>query len=317
MGSRVPCPILLGQLLRRLPVIGSLMVAGCAPRAQRELELHDVAVVQMPPLSAVRGANVNADGDVIVWTDSSVAVFGTKSGSITIVCPNSRRLPVAAAFAPHGAIEVVDSVSSTVGRRTADGECANLFRVAGNVAVVSGVRLTMGWVLGVVDSLGRQGFVGVDSAGEHGWEVWAAGVPGDPRMSAAAQLTLAAPNRFVATSIRWPFSWISYGWGSVGSDSGSFLPIAKEGVTSAVTPRWAGLPTIALDSGFLQVLADPSSDARILVRYDEHGKPERASLLDGALGMMSSLPSARLVVGLRRTDRLEVVVYGWGWRRRR
>jgi hypothetical protein len=73
-------------------------------------------------------------------------------------------------------------------------------------------------------------------------------------------------------------------------------------------PTWFSLPTVPLDDGLLQVIANPASDERVMVRYARNGEASKVIVLDGALELLASAPRAK---ALRRTDKLEVVLYRW------
>jgi hypothetical protein len=82
---------------------------------------------------------------------------------------------------------------------------------------------------------------------------------------------------------------------------------------STAASRLIALPVVQLDSGFLQLFADPASDLRVLVVYRRDGARQRVSVIDASLGVLTTAPQRRMLVALRESDRSELVVYGWRW----
>lgn len=74
-----------------------------------------------------------------------------------------------------------------------------------------------------------------------------------------------------------------------------------------------GTGIFALDSGFIQILVDPKSDLRLVVRYAQNGAPEAVESLSTAFGILDTEPACKVLLALRRTDRLELVWYLWRW----
>lgn len=151
--------------------------------------------------------------------------------------------------------------------------------------------------------------------------VVATGRNGDPAALRRGYLTAAGRNA-ILSSLQWPFAWMSVdarGLKTTAAEpAGDWTHTVTSGKFSGPAIQdsirgWVGLSTVKLDQGFLQTLADPRSDRRVFVLYDNNGHVVRATSVDVAMAAVASEPRARLLLFLRRTDRLELVVYRWHW----
>jgi hypothetical protein len=71
---------------------------------------------------------------------------------------------------------------------------------------------------------------------------------------------------------------------------------------------------LSVEGGFLQVLGDMTSTKRHLVLFNEAGSPVRTSEIPIPFGILATNVHSSTLLALRRTDRLEVVLYGYSWR---
>jgi hypothetical protein len=75
------------------------------------------------------------------------------------------------------------------------------------------------------------------------------------------------------------------------------------------------MPAVVLgDAGILQVLTDPTSDARVLVRYDGTGTAVQTRMLQAPLGFVGAAVNTNTVTALRKLNREEIIKYRWSWR---
>jgi hypothetical protein len=118
------------------------------------------------------------------------------------------------------------------------------------------------------------------------------------------------PRGIIVSSRHFPFAW------STAADSGA-RPVTGR-VPAGNEPYygndpWIGTGVFALDSGFVQVLADLASDRRHLVIYDSSGVFRRRRAIDVPFGILDTAPDRRQLLALRRTDRVEILTYEWTW----
>ena len=110
-----------------------------------------------------------------------------------------------------------------------------------------------------------------------------------------------------------------FAWSTVAEDGG---PGASGRIPAGNEPYyendpWVGTGVFALDSGFVQVLADLASDRRHLVIYDSSGAFRRRRAIDVPFGILDTVPDRRQLLALRRTDRVKILTYEWTWQPRR
>ncbi|MGQ0702015.1 MAG: hypothetical protein ACT4PM_02650 [Gemmatimonadales bacterium] len=74
---------------------------------------------------------------------------------------------------------------------------------------------------------------------------------------------------------------------------------------------WYALPVVDLDQGYLQVLADLSSDKRRFSVFNDSGNIIRTRDVVAPIGIFTR--DARRLLGMRFTDAPEIVEYGWRW----
>lgn len=76
---------------------------------------------------------------------------------------------------------------------------------------------------------------------------------------------------------------------------------------------WIGLGVFDIGNGYLQVLANPGSDDRVLVLFDRSGKELRSTFLHAPWGPAAVLADPPWLVALRNANPPEVVIYRWRW----
>jgi hypothetical protein len=97
------------------------------------------------------------------------------------------------------------------------------------------------------------------------------------------------------------------------SNSASTIPDAAAEQTR---PLWYGLPILALENGYTQVVADLRSDRRRIERWDSSGVHVGTSLVNAPIGLIATLPSRRRALGLRGGTTYDLVVFEWSWQKR-
>jgi len=112
----------------------------------------------------------------------------------------------------------------------------------------------------------------------------------------------------------WPFEWVALDTTGRVTLRARAIAITSGRSLDTTFVEWVGLPVVPLDRGFLQTLADPRSDRRILVLFGKHGQVLRQTGFGVPFGILAALPERRLLLALRRTDLTEIVTYRWDWR---
>ena len=80
-------------------------------------------------------------------------------------------------------------------------------------------------------------------------------------------------------------------------------------------PNWLALSAFHLAPGVLQVVADVTTDRRLLVTYDAGGGMLSQRMVAAPFGFVATASKAPLVLALRTFEDSELVVYSWRWRR--
>ncbi len=81
-------------------------------------------------------------------------------------------------------------------------------------------------------------------------------------------------------------------------------------------PRWMGLSALSVAPGVVQVIADVTSDDRLLVTYDDRGDVVSSRVLQAPFGLVAVASHARILAALRTFEASEIVLYSWRWRLR-
>ena len=75
-----------------------------------------------------------------------------------------------------------------------------------------------------------------------------------------------------------------------------------------------GLSALSVAPGVIQVIADVTSDDRLLVTYDDRGDVASSRVLQAPFGLIAVAPHAQILAALRTFDVSEIVLYSWRWR---
>ncbi|MDT8369845.1 MAG: hypothetical protein RQ745_11595 [Longimicrobiales bacterium] len=94
----------------------------------------------------------------------------------------------------------------------------------------------------------------------------------------------------------------------IGAVSGSVPDMSRLPAYAAPPrpPRWAGLPLLKVEGGFLRVVSDLRSDTRRFEHWDEFGEHEETVVIHEPIGFSGSSPDGRYLLGLSGRS---VVVY--------
>ncbi|WP_419936739.1 hypothetical protein [Candidatus Palauibacter sp.] len=273
------------------------------------------------------GALSPRGGGSVFWSSDTVWIASPDDPRVHPICAEMVRAPMGAAFIDDGAptnslaVEIVDAgVERAAGPRLirfSDGEC----RPASWTAPEPNRPLSH-------DSK-RWVFVGKTGPGlptgtpktqvtllrTDGHAVSPATIELKARWSDSMAVVLSGTSRgIIVTSRFFPFSWSATRTKT--REAGRMivagqLPASNE--LHYANDPWVGTGVFALDSGFVQVLADLRSDRRHLVIYASSGAFKRRRVLDVPFGILDTEPHRHELLALRRTDRLEILTYQWSW----
>lgn len=116
----------------------------------------------------------------------------------------------------------------------------------------------------------------------------------------------------VLSSLKPPFAWASLDWRGETIVRGrpfSVDTVLRNDSVAVSSPRLVGMATRAIDDGFIQLLADPRSDLRVLVLYSDKGRRSRVTTVGVSLGFLDFNLDRGHMLALRRTNMSELVTY--------
>lgn len=288
-----------------------LIVAFAMPlTAQRaRLQLVQENIVQVPHGVDVTGASLSPDGSVLFWSRDGQTVWSARNGSSRRLCPDVRVTPVAAAQTDSGHVEIVNGSTSEIIRVGLSGECEvrSRFGRANALKAAAYDPMASEWRALEIDTSGIAVIIA-----DRGDGIELARLEGDVWRRIDTMHFRFTRQGLLLTSVRWPFAWRLLRFDGRVLASGQ--PFESDAVmthgedTSSVS-QWRGLATYQTDEGFLQVVADPRSDARVFALYDNAGSTHTTTMVDISLGILDfELRSKRLLM-LRRINGLELVTY--------
>ncbi|MCY3809866.1 MAG: hypothetical protein OXG58_10680 [Gemmatimonadetes bacterium] len=81
-------------------------------------------------------------------------------------------------------------------------------------------------------------------------------------------------------------------------------------------PYWMGLSALSVAPGVVHVVADLTSDDRLLITYNEDGRVLSSRVVEGPFGLIATASRAQVLAALRVFSTSEIVMYSWRWRLR-
>lgn len=277
------------------------------------LVLEESSSVTLPTEYNLRGATLADYRDFLYWGETSITRVSAGTGNTRTICGGRLTKPCGVAFVgASGGIEVVDGATGAVYRSGAQGTCELLYTIDEPDSIVSAVRLDTGWVIASADSADGTKIAEYSPFGQRAW-VASGALQGTHGLG--VHLT-ASPAGVLVSSTQWPFRWLSVEANGETRLASSPLSFHSDRGLPDDSTRWAGwvaLPVLRLDRGYLQTLADLASDTRRLVLYDDQGRVQSVRDVNVPFGIIGSFREKQVLIGLRRTDRLELVVYRWRW----
>jgi hypothetical protein len=100
---------------------------------------------------------------------------------------------------------------------------------------------------------------------------------------------------------------------SQGNDEAVHLSLTTKGDPAVQGVLWHALPPLELDRAFVRVLADLRSDRRKILLFHPSGYLVRSSEIVAPIGFFTSDVATSTLLGIRTSDRNELVKYGWRW----
>ena len=285
--------------------------------SDRTLELTEVATFALPHGMTVAGAALSPDGArVIVWGSRprSFVYFERGVGGVRSVPPE--HLPpgeiAGVAFLDDATLGIIDAGGMV---STAEWGYWEHRTVPTRVVPVTGIRSAVlgddGWWL-LAEGMGEN-----DAALHY--------LPGDGVSSPMHVMPLAAsPDRAflstAATDALVVFRDSPYPVWRIAVDGKIVAGMQPDRVPPSgaaernPTPYWMGLSALSVAPGVVQVIADVTSDDRLLVTYDAKGDVVTSRVVHAPFGLVAAASGTQVLAALRTFETTEIVLYAWRWR---
>jgi hypothetical protein len=302
-------------LFTRLAALVGACLASCLPSVvasqagpvdQRDqFQMEELSVIQLPDTLVITQGVLSADGTALIWGPHDAWIL--RHGHGKPACDTPVQNVLGGVVDDSGEwTALVATPSPTLVSASADGCIYVPIRWdAGPIAAAA--YLDGKWL-----ALGPDGRI---------TEIFASGWVGQQRVLTGLALDILqsasdtlpawiAPKEgsFVLGMRAPPFTWV-YSDGSDLKLAGNpllfdFASGGREMISSGV---------VSVGEGFLQVLGDMTSSHRHLLLFNKFGEPLRASEVPIPFGVLASNNDTKSLLALRRTDRLEAVVYRYSW----
>ena len=293
------------------------MLPSLRTESDRALELTEVATYALPPGITVSGAAVSPNGArVVVWGSRPGSFLYFERGVESVRSVSPEDLPpgdiAGVAFLDHSTLGIVRA-----GGRVSTAEWGNWTHgTPPRVIPVSGIRSA--------------------ALGDDGWWLLAEGtgeggalhfLPGDGVRSPIHVMPLAAsPDRsFLSTAGADALVTLRdspYQVWRIAVDGRIVAGMQPDGLPPSgaaerdPAPYWMGLSALSVAPGVIQVIADVTSDDRLLVTYDDQGDVLSSRVVQAPFGLIAVASRAQILAALRTFEDSEIVLYSWRWRLR-
>lgn len=300
------------------------------PGRQEELVLTLQRAYAVPSGYDIAGGAIAPSGMLVAWSRTRPEILVSDGDTLTVIAYASNSPPIAAAISPSGdSLDVLvpgGRVLKIIRSGRTIAEEPLLARLDGEVVAATKLN-PQGWAVAIGDQNGDVAVYGITSRG--GRKLLHRYLRQSLRTSlpdslARVRLHLQPTSTGEVLSTLWwkPFTTSILRAGGGPARSFSIPEFLQEAGLAAIpvseTDSLArhtllSLPVIPLDDGYLRVMSDLGSDSRWLVRHDKNGTVVRIAALDAPFGLLAATEPGKLLLGARRTSRLELVVYNWCW----
>jgi hypothetical protein len=276
------------------------------------LELNEVRAIPLPLTLPVAGVDGRSPDTLFLWNRQGISRLDIRWGQLHPFQETDADLrPEAVAVSERG-VEVLDAARRSILLFSEGGEELSRHTLPVRGEILGAERATCGWF--VVSRNLPEGDPLLHLLGPSGEVLRGEQIPAfpqNPRLSQNLVLDR-GEDGVLLSGAGIPFSVRRVDCG--GEEPIRFedpiVQLASE-IEGGVLDRMFTVSTLALGGWYLQTLADPASDLRALVLYDEAGGVRRVRTLESPMGFALSFPNDRTLVGLRQLEPQEVVLYRW------
>lgn len=292
-----------------------LTAYGCREE-YRTLTLEAGLAIDLPDSLDISSGEILGDGSLAVISASAHAVLlvpQTVGARPQEVCRQQLKTPLAVGLVSDR-IAILDSTGTIwTSAESREASCTReSIAISADETPFLAAKVDQGWLLLVSNADAEAWVVSVDSLGQ---------LKARWRVNDGVQAAIAPRRAFLTglghsaalASIDWPFQWTELETGVSAPALRHPLDSLIASSSDSISEGWLGLRVVKLDEGYLQVLADKGSDQRAFVLFDSGGRARRISRVKAIVGVLDTDASNRRMLMLRRTDKLELVLYRWAW----
>ena len=292
---------LAGEVARARSLAGCFVMFGALASATAQ-ELHlDLVGRFVSPISAIDGASLS-NRRIAVWGTAASSLYLLDGQAWRQLCGDRTIHPIGATIRAGDTVEFL-SANPLKRYRATFTSCTELKAQLASESITQAAAFTQNrWFLLGSDRVGRARV----------WVLKDGVVTATETFPLEARTTLITPSfrGILLSAMRFPFGW------SHVSDSGSRAEYKTPLETSDFAtplPLLVALGTFALDAGFLRVVADPRSDRRVLIRFDNAGGFVKRSILEAPWGIVATSEKTQMLLALQDVDQPELLLYRWRW----
>lgn len=276
------------------------------------LELVELRALPVPLATALAGVSALDTATVAVWGGTELYMLSGPREPLRLATGGMRIVGVG--FVPGGEIEVADAVGRRIVHYAADGRRLRERPVSVPVQLTGAVSVRGSWMVSGTDSL-RYAVFSLEADGSTRL-IHQRFSRDSARIAPSVHLS-AAGGDLLLTELEPPYTMQRI------DPRGRLVQTLEPGAEVLPAPgsgsvefadRWISLPGVFFGDGYVQTLADLTSDRRVLVAYAADGTRVSATLVDAPVGVASATRDMRYLVGSRGASRPDVVLYGWRWR---
>ncbi len=314
-------------MVKRRPTrLGSLVIGAtlcpvsllCAQPGVPRLQLIEEKVSPVPAAFLPSHMSLGEGGRILLYSaeshdyiqmDEELAIGGR--GSVP-----EGFLPVALTAFGNREVEVISSRPASLIRLTSGGGLLQREDLGVEGEIVHAVfHESHGWVMLVLKPTGRWELV-FEPRGPPPMRLPELG--GDPKGPLSGAYLTSVGTHLLITRIGSPFRTLRIdlrtGHVVAFEDPSAFIEPTDGGTAQlGRNAQWASLPTLPIDSCYLQTLVDTGSDRRRLVVFDASGRISSARALGAPIGFSVADVRRDRVIGGRGLNGFEVVRYRWRW----